>query len=508
MTRMALLLPCLVALNLPAPALAQPLGTFRWQLQPHCNVVSLSVTQVGGQYRLEGTDDQCGSGRDRAAVVGMAFPNADGSIGFGLTIVTAPGGVAVHVDAEIAIPTLSGTWRDSSGGAGTFALTPGPATGGTPRPAPPAVVPPAISLLTNGGIVASYSGTSGGSPIPASGAGVRMMWYPGKAAFRAGRIGNTQWDDINIGRDSVALGANTEAAGEASTAIGHQTAARAAYSTAMGDSTTADGPASTAMGTATTATGESSTAMGLATVASGHSSTAIGQYTKAAGDASLAIGNASLAGGTASFAGGFGASSAGNAAFAFGDKASASGVGSFALGQGARTTTSASGSFVFADRSTSNAFESFSPNEFGARFAGGIYLYTRADLSTGSALAANGSSWAALSDANAKENFREVDGEELLAKLADIPIREWNYKAQGAGIRHMGPTAQDFGAAFGLGDFPLRINTIDADGVALAGVKALEARTRALGEENAALRAALARLSNAIEELRAEGRAR
>jgi hypothetical protein len=52
----------------------------------------------------------------------------------------------------------------------------------------------------------------------------------------------------------------------------------------------------------------------------------------------------------------------------------------------------------------------------------------------------------------------------------------------------MGPTAQDFRAAFGLGDFPLRINTIDADGVALAGVKALEARTRALQAEVDALR--------------------
>ncbi|MCC7180966.1 MAG: hypothetical protein IT177_21485 [Acidobacteria bacterium] len=75
----------------------------------------------------------------------------------------------------------------------------------------------------------------------------------------------------------------------------------------------------------------------------------------------------------------------------------------------------------------------------------------------------------------------------------------------------MGPTAQDFRAAFGLGDFPLRINTIDADGVALAGVKALEARTRALSDENAALRAALEAQRReflaAIEALR-EGLAR
>jgi hypothetical protein len=65
----------------------------------------------------------------------------------------------------------------------------------------------------------------------------------------------------------------------------------------------------------------------------------------------------------------------------------------------------------------------------------------------------------------------------------------------------MGPTAQDFNAAFGLGDFPLRINTIDADGVALAGVNALEARTRALQDEVETLRRRLdALLATALRE--------
>jgi hypothetical protein len=59
-----------------------------------------------------------------------------------------------------------------------------------------------------------------------------------------------------------------------------------------------------------------------------------------------------------------------------------------------------------------------------------------------------------------------------------MPVREWSYKAQGEGIRHVGPTAQDFRAAFGLGDDPLGINTIDADGIALRAIQALEARTR------------------------------
>ena len=93
-----------VAVLCPAVAQAQTLGTFRWQTAPYCNVVTVAVTQVGGVYRVDGTDDQCGSGRDQASVVGIAFPNPDGGIGMGLTVVTSPGGVAAHIDAEIQWP--------------------------------------------------------------------------------------------------------------------------------------------------------------------------------------------------------------------------------------------------------------------------------------------------------------------------------------------------------------------------------------------------------------------
>ena len=98
------------------------------------------------------------------------------------------------------------------------------------------------------------------------------------------------------------------------------------------------------------------------------------------------------------------------------------------------------------------------------------------------------------------------------ARLAAVPIREWNYKAQGTTIRHLGPTAQDFRAAFGLGDFPLRINTIDADGVALAAINALEHRTRDLPQraddierlsaDNAALRELLDATRVELAEMR------
>ena len=53
-------------------AAAQPLGTFQFQLLPYCNVVSLAVVQQGGQYQLDGTDNQCGVG-PRASVTGLAL---------------------------------------------------------------------------------------------------------------------------------------------------------------------------------------------------------------------------------------------------------------------------------------------------------------------------------------------------------------------------------------------------------------------------------------------------
>ena len=46
-----------------------------------------------------------------------------------------------------------------------------------------------------------------------------------------------------------------------------------------------------------------------------------------------------------------------------------------------------------------------------------------------------------------------------------MPIRTWRYKEEDAGVRHMGPTAQDFRAAFGLGDTDKAIAGIDAENV-------------------------------------------
>ena len=123
---------CLLTI-IPNQADAQSIGIFRWQVQPYCNVISLTVVPQGGEYLLDGTDDQCGASQ-KAGATGLAFFNPDGTIGFSLNIVTAPGGAPVHVDATIALATLGGSWRDSAGRTGMFAFGSG-TPGLPPRPA-------------------------------------------------------------------------------------------------------------------------------------------------------------------------------------------------------------------------------------------------------------------------------------------------------------------------------------------------------------------------------------
>jgi hypothetical protein len=142
----------------PALAGAQPLGTFRWQLQPYCNVVTLHVTRIADEFTLDGFDDQCG-GPLRAAVVGIAFLNPDGTVGIGLTTVLAPGGTPVHIDAQIDLGSLGGPWQDSAGSSGTFVFTPGPGAGGAPRPiAPNGLAPGSITnvQIAPGAVVGAH----------------------------------------------------------------------------------------------------------------------------------------------------------------------------------------------------------------------------------------------------------------------------------------------------------------------------------------------------------------
>jgi len=111
------------------------------------------------------------------------------------------------------------------------------------------------------------------------------------------------------------------------------------------------------------------------------------------------------------------------------------------------------------------------------------------DTNTGAYLS-EGGVWTNVSDVNKKENFTEVDSQSILDKIANLDITRWNYKVQDSSITHIGPMAQDFYAAFGLGEFATNISSLDPASIALSGVQALndnvnslEDSFQALGEE-------------------------
>jgi hypothetical protein len=82
------------------------------------------------------------------------------------------------------------------------------------------------------------------------------------------------------------------------------------------------------------------------------------------------------------------------------------------------------------------------------------------------------------SNVNSKENISPVDGRILLSRLEQVPVSTWNFKDDGNATRHLGPMAQDFHAAFGLGKDERSISPMDATGVALAAIKELNSVVR------------------------------
>src|SRR5436853_5646787 len=86
---------------------------------------------------------------------------------------------------------------------------------------------------------------------------------------------------------------------------------------------------------------------------------------------------------------------------------------------------------------------------------------------------ADGITGSTLSDRNLKEHFTAVNMHEVLARLMTLRIETWNYKNQHCSIRHIGPMAQDFFAAFGVGEDDRHINLLDASGVAFTAIQAL-----------------------------------
>ncbi len=192
----------------------------------------------------------------------------------------------------------------------------------------------------------------------------------------------------------------------------------------------------------------------------------------------------------------------------------ASGIYSVAIGNIAKAQHN--GSIVIAANSSglfSDSIASGGVEQLVIRADGGLYLtntsqaaapYDASKIITtrgGAYLSGNGTTWTNASDKNQKENFTDIDSEELLKKLSELPISRWNYKDEDETVTHIGPVAQDFYALFGVGSDDVSISTIDPAGIALAAIKKLIEKNSNLEQNNEELNKRLEKLEKIIDEL-------
>jgi hypothetical protein len=361
---------------------------------------------------------------------------------------------------------------------------------------------------------------------------------------------------------STAMGLS-DATGPFCTAMGDLSGAGGYASTAMGTSY-ASGTNSTALGSAS-ATNSYATAMGYQSLAGGFASTATGSST-AGGDYSTAMG-ASTATGNFSTALGFAVAN-GNQSVALGGsffiQTEADGLDSFAAGTGALALHDYC--FVWNDGTGGLPYTSSAPDQFLIHANGGVgigltnpaaalhvassgnYMMPQAqitqqnssdscrlrlnvsgnnfwemDVASGSspqlqfwyggasgprltvdtAGNVNATSFNPSSDRNLKEHFSAVSPREVLDKVAALPITRWNFKEDKAS-EHLGPMAQDFKAAFGLGTDDKHIGLVDEGGVALAAIQGLNQKLEQKEAEITELKQSVADLKQMVQLLAAE----
>ncbi|NNT70847.1 hypothetical protein HKT18_01340 [Flavobacterium sp. IMCC34852] len=192
----------------------------------------------------------------------------------------------------------------------------------------------AVTIAGTDGLVST--GISGSGALAPSGAGTRMVWNPRKAAFRAGGVSGTQWDDANIGSGSVAFSGGTASGSSSFAGAGSTASATNSFAGAGG---TANGQSSVAFGQGTVVNSVDSIAAGFFCTTSSSRSVAFGSVNTASGSSSTVFGeNSTASGGTATAFGNSNVAS-GNIATAFGRNNTAFSYGETVLGIGATTYT-------------------------------------------------------------------------------------------------------------------------------------------------------------------------
>ena len=107
-------------------------------------------------------------------------------------------------------------------------------------------------------------------------------------------------------------------------------------------------------------------------------------------------------------------------------------------------------------------------------------------------------SYGYTSDRDQKQGFDAVDTADVLNRIAAMPITAWDYKARPT-ERHIGPMAQDFHSAFGLGADDKHIDVVDGIGVSLAAIQELQRRVQQKDARIDALEAEVRSLHGALD---------
>ena len=100
-----------------------------------------------------------------------------------------------------------------------------------------------------------------------------------------------------------------------------------------------------------------------------------------------------------------------------------------------------------------------------------------------------------------KTGFAPLDAREALDRVSALPISLWSYKSEGLAVRHLGPMAEDFYAAFGLGPNDRHVAPGDQASVAMLALQGLHQVVREKDREIADLKGRLETLEKLVAEL-------
>ncbi len=420
------------------------------------------------------------------------------------------------------------------------------ATGATGPQGPAGSVTNAWSLTGNSGTTpgTDFVGTSDSQPLEIHANSLRVMSYLPAAKNSnddtgpdvvGGDAGNTVGAGVQgatiaggggfqgvLSPNSVQADFGTIGGGQRNTIVGglgvSQDGASATIAGGNNNIAGATGPTLTTGPFAGSPPGQAATVGGGAkNQASGEAATVAGglQNLASGNGATVAGGEGNEAAGDFSFAAGLNAMATGNgAAVAGGESNQATGNFSFAAGLNARAKNV--GSFVWSDSNGQvGPFTSEVANDFSVRATGGVTFVTAINptdnqttqgcsIDTSGNLGCTGTI-TSLSDRAMKAGFEPVAASDVLKRVAALPMTSWTFKGQT--VRHIGPMAQDFYAAFKVGADDKHISTTDAQGVALAAIQGLyqklEAKDAQLVQQEKQIKSLSARLEKLERETQA-----